>query len=137
MSTGVYVQVRVTLFLLALAAPAAAQPDPQPQPQPQPPQPQPTPSLEDRVKALEIDPEDAKDENQDLHSEVDDLKDQIKANKPPTSFSALNPQITAFLNGASRFDDKQVSSPQGARIDDRLFMRTMEVDFRAAVDPYA
>jgi len=127
------VQVRLTIVVLALAAPAAAQPDAQPPPQP----PEPQPSLEDRVKALEVDLEDAQDENKDLQSQIDDLKDQVKANKPPVSLNALNPQITAFLNGASRFDDKPVASPEGTRIDDRLFMRTMEVDFRAAVDPYA
>jgi len=89
------------------------------------------------MKALEEDVEDLKDENKDLKSEVDDLKTRIEASKPPISLSALNPQITAFLNGAARFDDRPVFTPGGIRIDSRPFLRTAEFDFRAAVDPYA
>jgi hypothetical protein len=122
------------IAFIAIATPAAAQPATPPPPPTDKPA---APSLEDRVKALELDLEDAKGENEDLRSELTDLKDQVAAQKPPKSLNALNPQITAFLNGASRYDDRPVHTPDGVRIDDRLFMRTMEVDFRAAVDPYA
>jgi len=94
-------------------------------------------TLEARIKALEIDLEDVKGANDDLKSELADLKAQQAASKPPTSLNALNPQITAFLNGAMRIDDKQVLTPHGVAIDDRPFLRTAELDFRAAVDPYA
>ena len=94
-------------------------------------------TLDARVKALEADLEDARDATADLKSEVADLKTQLAASKPPVSLNALNPQITAFLNGAMRVDDRQVTTPGGVAIDDRPFLRTAEIDFRAAVDPYA
>jgi hypothetical protein len=92
---------------------------------------------EARLKALEADLEDVKGANDDLKSELADLKAQQAASKPPSSLNALNPQITAFLNAAMRVDDKQVTTSQGVPIDDRPFLRTAELDFRAAVDPYA
>jgi len=94
-------------------------------------------SLEARLKALETDLEDVKDQNADLKSELADLKARQAASKPPASLNALNPQITAFLNGALRIDDRPVFTPGGVEIDDRPFLRTAEFDFRAAVDPYA
>jgi hypothetical protein len=94
-------------------------------------------TLDARIKALEADLEDVKGANDDLKSELADLKAQQAASKPPTSLNALNPQITAFLNAAMRVDDKQVRTPSGIAIDDRPFLRTAEFDFRAAVDPYA
>lgn len=95
------------------------------------------PSVDDRLETLEEDLEDLQDENKDLQEQLDDLR-QRAAVRPRAPLNAMNPQITAFLNGATRFDDTKVYTPDGsARIDDRLFMRTMEVDFRAAVDPYA
>jgi hypothetical protein len=125
-------------------APAAAQPAPsgnQPPPADKPPTDKPPAdkptTLEARIKALEADLEDVKGANDDLKSELADLKAQQAASKPPTSLNALNPQITAFLNAAMRIDDKQVATPSGIPIDDRPFLRTAELDFRAAVDPYA
>jgi hypothetical protein len=94
-------------------------------------------TLEARIKAIEADLEDARGANEDLKSELADLKAQQAANKPPASLNALNPQITAFLNAAMRVDDKPVVTPHGVAIDDRPFLRTAEFDFRAAVDPYA
>jgi hypothetical protein len=123
------------MFLASLAAPAAAQPapaDPKPPDKPAAPA-----TLDMRIKALEADLEDVKGANEDLKSELADLKAQQAASKPPTSLGALNPQITAFINGAMRVDDKQVLTPHGVAIDDRPFLRTAEFDFRAAVDPYA
>jgi hypothetical protein len=109
------------------AAPAAGAPA----------KPAPPATLEARIKALELELEDAKDQSADLKSELADLKARLAAQKPPASLNALNPQITAFLNGAMRVDDKQVLTPSGVAIDDRPFLRTAEFDFRAAVDPYA
>jgi hypothetical protein len=118
------------LILIAAAAPAAAQPDPQPAPKADVP-------LDQRVKALAADVEDLKGENEDLKSELADLKARQAAARPPISLNALNPQITAFLNGALRVDDRTVTTPEGVEIDGRPFLRTAEFDFRAAVDPYA
>src|SRR5207248_5705706 len=110
---------------------------PSPAPAPAPGKPADAPSLEARLKALAADLEDVKDQNADLKSELADLKARQAASKPPTSLNALNPQITAFLNGAMRIDDHDVLTPGGVAIDDRPFLRTAEFDFRAAVDPYA
>ncbi len=127
----------IGLVLATSVDPALAQPTPAPDPQDPPTPPTPAPTIEAQIKALQLDLEDIKGVNEDLRSELNDLKQQQKANKPPTSLNALNPQITAFLNGASRFDDRAVTTPGGVRIDDRLFMRTLELEFRAAVDPYS
>ncbi|HET7504444.1 MAG TPA: hypothetical protein VFK02_25655 [Kofleriaceae bacterium] len=121
---------------LAAAAPAAAQPATPTPPAGEKPPDKPA-TLEARIKALEADLEDLKGANDDLKSELADLKAQQAASKPPASLNALNPQITAFLNAAMRVDDRQVRTPGGAPIDDRPFLRTAELDFRAAVDPYA
>jgi hypothetical protein len=152
------------LAALALAVPSAAlaQPKPPPPQQPQPaPAPGPTPrpappsttpadpppvpppaatpprSLDERVEALEDTGEDTADELEDLRSQVKDLEDRLAASRPPVSPSALNPAMTAFINGIGRLDDRAVYSADGARIDDRVFLRSLEVDLRAAVDPFA
>src|ERR1700754_3862670 len=145
---GASVRARsLALFLLPwLGAAAAAQPSP---PSPPPPADRPPPgdappgdkpaadkpatdrppsTPEARLKALEADLEDLKGANDDLKSELADLKAQEAAHKPPTSLSALNPQITAFLNGAMRLDDRPVLTPSGVAIDDRPFLRTAEFD---------
>lgn len=123
------------------AVPAAAQPSPSNH---QPPADKPigaapaqSATIEARIKALEADLDDVRGANEDLQSELADLKAQQAANKPPASLNALNPQITAFFNGAMRLDDRPVATPSGVAIDDRPFLRTAEFDFRAAVDPYA
>lgn len=130
-------RARSILCSLVIALPAAAQPAPQPPPQPQPPPPPAPTAPPDPLRALQIDLEDLRDENKDLRSEIEDIKARQAASKPPTSLNALNPQITAFLNGAARADDRTVLTPEGVAIDGRPFLRTAEFDFRAAVDPYA
>jgi len=110
---------------------------PPPAPPPAAPGPAPAAGIEARVEALAADLEDARDDHEDLRSEVKDLAERVAASRPPTSLNAMNPQITAFLNGVGRFDRQPVFSTDGHRIDDRLFMRTLEVEFRAAVDPFA
>jgi hypothetical protein len=127
--------MRVASIVLgcAIATPAFAQPEPAKEP----PKEEPKPTLEEQVKALAIDVEDVKSENEDLKSELADLKERLAKSKPPPSPSALNPSITAFLNGAGRYDNDPTYTPGGTRIDRRMFMRTAEFDFRAAVDPFA
>ena len=108
----------------------------EPPPPPTDPTPAP-PDVESRLKALAIELETVKDDNQDLKSEITDLAARLAASKPPTSQNLMNPQITAFLNGAARGDSRAVRTPGGVRLDGRPFLRTAEFDFRAAVDPYA
>ena len=51
---------------------------------------------------------------------------------------AFNPLTTAFVNIAGRTDSRTVLDAEGvAEIDNRLFLRGVELDFRAPVDPYA
>ena len=121
----------------ATPAPAPAKPTAAPTSPPADKPPDKPATLDMRIKALEADLEDVKGANEDLKSELADLKAQQAASKPPTSLNAMNPQITAFINGAMRVDSKQVLTPTGVAIDDRPFLRTAEFDFRAAVDPYA
>jgi len=131
----------MVLFAICLgAAPVSAQPRPPDKPADKPADKAPPGGqggLDARIKALEADLEDVKGQNEDLKSELADVKAQQAASKPPVSLNALNPQITAFLNGALRIDDRQVLTPSSVAIDDRPFLRTAELDFRAAVDPYA
>ncbi|MBK9034680.1 MAG: hypothetical protein IPL61_26015 [Myxococcales bacterium] len=134
-----HVSITFAWLILAGVTPAVAQTPPA-----EPPPPPPTPTATDdpaalaaKVDALAADLEDVQGENEDLRSELVDLRERVAASKPPTSLTALNPQITAFLNGAARFDDRPVYTPNGDRVDDRLFMRTLEVELRAAVDPFA
>jgi len=96
---------------------------------------EPPASLEDRIKALESDVEDVTDQNEDLKSEIADLRLQHIASRPPVSANAMNPGITVFLNTALRIDDSPVFTPSGVRIDRRPFMQTAQIDFRTALDP--
>ena len=132
--------MRVSKFLLLIPCLGTAMPVAalaQPAPGAPPGKPPDAATLDARIKALSADLEDVKDQNADLKSELADLKARQAANKPPASLNALKPQITAFLNGAMRIDDREVQTPGGVAIDDRPFLRTAEFDFRAAVDPYA
>lgn len=128
----------IALFVVSWlgAVPAAAQPRPPDKPPDKPTKAEPI-GIDARLKAVEADLEDVKGQNDDLKSELADLKAQQAASKPPSSLNALNPQITVFLNSALRIDDRQVLTPAGVAIDDRPFLRSAELDFRAAVDPYA
>ncbi|HKE17656.1 MAG TPA: hypothetical protein VKB80_22430 [Kofleriaceae bacterium] len=53
------------------------------------------------------------------------------------SANALNPTVTVVGNGFYRHDDREVLSEGGAPIDNRFNLREAELDFRAAVDPFA
>lgn len=55
----------------------------------------------------------------------------------PTPLNFLNPTITVFGNLGVRIDSKTVRNEEGDQVDDHFFLRAVEVDFRAAVDPYA
>ncbi len=82
----------------------------------------------------------------DLRLEVELLAEDIggagQAPPAPTApgANAFNPQITVFADALGRIDDREVFGDEGdepARIDDRFALREVEIDFRAAVDPYA
>ncbi len=118
-------RVTTLIVLLLPSAPAVAQEQPA------------QPTTEQRLDKLEDQVEDLTDENEDLRAELDDVKQQAAVHKEPARPNLMNPAITAFLNGAGRVDDRTVLAAEGAAIDDRMFLRTAEFDFRAAIDPYA
>ena len=84
----------------------------------------------------------------DLETQLEEL--QIKMLQaepeapPPTpapsvqsSASLLNPAISVIGNFVGRVDDSLVLNEEGQEIDDKMNLREAEIDFRAAVDPYA
>jgi hypothetical protein len=54
-----------------------------------------------------------------------------------STLSALNPAITVFGNFVGRGDNMRVYNEDGDRISNKFNLREVEVDFRAAIDPYA
>src|SRR5690349_22622613 len=99
--------------------------------------------LEKRLVALE---KAHKGEISELRSEIEALEDDIararaKASLPATqSASAFNPAITVFGNFLARGDSRPVfvdDDPSSPRVDDRFLLREVELDFRAAIDPWA
>ena len=50
---------------------------------------------------------------------------------------ALNPAMTVVGNFAGQGNDMKVYNAEGDRIDNKMNLREVELDFRAAIDPYA
>jgi hypothetical protein len=99
--------------------------------------------LQKRIDALE---KAHQEDLTDLRSQIDDLSDEAakqraKSQAPQTqSASAFNPGITVFGNFLGRLDDMPVyidDNPANARVDDQFILREVELDFRAAIDPWA
>lgn len=66
------------------------------------------------------------------------LENKIDAVARAGASTVFNPRTTVFINSALRIDDQPVTdTEQVARIDDRPFLRSAEVDLRASVDQYA
>ncbi len=59
------------------------------------------------------------------------------AGAPSVSPNVFNPTITVFANGLYRYDDRIIESEDGDRLDRHFNVREVEVDFRAAIDPFA
>lgn len=97
--------------------------------------------------------QDQKDKQHDaLEQEIDDLNFRVEAledelakeraarSSAPLSASVFNPGITVFGNFLGRWDDQPVfleDDPMEERIDDRFNLREVELDLRAAIDPWA
>lgn len=86
------------------------------------------------------------DELADLRFEVESLAGELDAARRAAAAPAaqrsnlLNPQITVFGNFLARSDDRAVwleDDPSEERVDNTLSLREVEVDFRAAIDPWA
>jgi hypothetical protein len=87
--------------------------------------------LEARVAELER-------EVERLRQNEDEAAPQSAQPPPPAATSAnlLNPTVTAIGNGLYRYDDRAVGEA-GERIDNNFNVREVELDLRAAVDPFA
>jgi hypothetical protein len=73
-----------------------------------------------------------------LEKRLRDLENKIDAVSRSTAPTILNPRTTAFINFAARADDHKVMDDPGEiEIDNRPFLRGVELDLRAAVDPYS
>ncbi|MGB2867083.1 MAG: hypothetical protein WBD36_01410, partial [Bacteroidota bacterium] len=73
-----------------------------------------------------------------LEKRLRELENKIDAMGRSTAAIVFNPRTTAFLNFAARADNAAVyDDPGTTRISDKPFLRTVELDFRAPVDPYA
>jgi len=85
------------------------------------------------------------EELEDLAFRLDNVEDELARERAarssaPQSASIFNPGITVFGNIFSRLDDQPVfleDDPALERIDDRINLREVELDFRAAIDPWA
>ncbi len=110
---------------------------------PQQPQQEVTPQeLARRIEELE---RKQKAELLDLQDQIDSLEEELEkarkaATPPQQGVNAFNPQITVFGNFLARADDQHVfldGDPTADRIDDTMSLREAEIDFRAAIDPWA
>ncbi|MBI2619990.1 MAG: hypothetical protein HYW57_07900 [Ignavibacteriales bacterium] len=67
-----------------------------------------------------------------------ELENKLAALARSMSGVVFNPRTTAFINFAARADSRSVMDEEGvAEIDNRPFLRSLEIDLRAPVDPYA
>lgn len=73
-----------------------------------------------------------------LDERIQELEKKIDAVSRASSSTILNPRTTAFINLAARYDNKSVMDYENvAEISNRPYLRSLELDFRQAVDPYA
>ena len=70
---------------------------------------------------------------------MQELENKIDAVSRASAPVALNPKMTAFINFAARGDNKTVVDPADStkEVSNRPFLRTVEIELRNAVDPYA
>jgi len=89
------------------------------------------------LQAQQDNSQDLKERMEALERKVQDLEGKqartISAN-PDTIF---NPRVTVFGNFLWRLDDRHVVIDTGDEVDDTVNVREVELDFRAAIDPYA
>ncbi|MBI3180661.1 MAG: hypothetical protein HYZ28_00715 [Myxococcales bacterium] len=69
-------------------------------------------------------------------SEPEPSGEPVQPPSPVSSPNVFNPTVTVFGNGLYRYDDREIG--EGAeRSDNHFNLREVELDFRAAVDPFA
>lgn len=73
-----------------------------------------------------------------LEQRLRELEKKIDAVARSTAPVIFNPRTTAFLNVAARHDNKPAWNEEGdVDLSNRPYLRSIELDFRAPVDPYA
>jgi hypothetical protein len=95
--------------------------------------------LEKLEKAHTVEIEDLRSQLEQLEEDVAKARSASQA-PPQSSASVFNPSLTVFGNFLARADDKPAyvdDDPDLARVDDRFLLREVELDFRAAIDPWA
>ncbi len=95
--------------------------------------------LREQIDALQHDLQYERASSHDSATDADVRLESPPSPPPPASTmaNALNPKITTFGNFVARADSNTVRSVAGESIDNRFNLREVEVDFRAAVDPWA
>jgi hypothetical protein len=77
---------------------------------------------------------------QSLEERVKELESKLAQQPATNPATAFNPTVTVIGNMLWRLDDKKVfleGDPAEPRIDDTFNVREVELDLRAAIDPYA
>ncbi len=106
-------------------------------------QPAPAPTAEGKTppaRTLEARTAELEQEVQRLKLQAPEEEPTATAVAPPAASvqpNAFNPTLTVAGNGLYRHDDQTVVTDEGARVDNTFNVREMEVDLRAAVDPFA
>ncbi len=127
-----FISLSATSLFLPSAA-GAQQPAPPPAPAPRPARPA---DLAGRVEQLEAEVERLRLQLPDEDAEGEEGEVEPAPQAPTASANAFNPTVTVVGNGLYRYDDRAVLADDAA-IDNTFNLREVELDFRAAVDPFA
>jgi len=77
--------------------------------------------------------EELKERVEKLEREKEELKKQGSGNP----LNALNPSLAVVGNFLWRLDNHDIVGEDGEELDDKIYVREVELDMRAAIDPYA
>jgi hypothetical protein len=102
-------------------------------------------TLDSQSAAFTADQEALEDQIRALREELELIRLQAPEDSPSLSRTdnraalpnIFNPTVSVFGNFLLRQDDEQLMNEDGDIISDRMNLRETEIDFRAAVDPYA
>jgi hypothetical protein len=100
-------------------------------------------TLEDLRKKIEQLDEKHAAEIEDLQQQIEALEERASRSGGPAQsptaqrLNIFNPRITAFGNFIGRFNNQDAFTEDGDLIHDGFNLREVEIDFRAAIDPWA
>ncbi len=111
--------------------------------------PKPAEKVQQEIGRLRIDLDSLREMRQGSDDRIDELEERIEARlaalegkidaiSRASAPIVLNPRTTAFINFAARADNEAVRDATGnSEISNRPFLRTVELELRNPVDPYA